>query len=188
MQADSQVLTGATGSLGAFLLDKLLQDKNITKVYCLVRAPSNKDGYQRVSDSLKMRKLDTVLDNDRVSIISCQLHQAQLGLDNDTYERLIKDATVVIHNAWAVNFKMNIDSFTDYINGTRNLIDLCLAGNENSSADFYFCSSISAVDGKAVPMVLENHTDDLLRSRQTGYGMSKLVSLVLKCAEAHNLG
>ena len=138
-----------------------------------MRASSNKEGYQRVLDSLVTRKLDTFLDSDRVTVLSCQLHQDRLGLDNETYVQLSKDATVVIHNAWAVNFKMNIDSFTDYINGTRNLIDLCLENVENSPADFYFCSSISAVDGKPVPMVLEKHTDDLLQSRQTGYGMAK---------------
>lgn len=52
-----QVLTGATGSLGAHLLDQLLALETVAKVFCLVRATSEKEALQRVDESLAQRRL-----------------------------------------------------------------------------------------------------------------------------------
>jgi thioester reductase-like protein len=65
------VLTGATGSLGAHLLDQLLSRKDVTKVICLVRAKDDKDAMQRVEDSLKQRELSGVASRPDGSVEAC---------------------------------------------------------------------------------------------------------------------
>ncbi|KAG9316268.1 hypothetical protein JVU11DRAFT_2297 [Chiua virens] len=53
------VLTGATGSLGSYILNELLADPNVETVYCLCRATTDADAADRLAASMKMRKLST---------------------------------------------------------------------------------------------------------------------------------
>jgi thioester reductase-like protein len=55
-----QVLTGATGSLGAHLLDQLLNQKDVERVICLARAKNDEDALKRVEESLQVRSLPSL--------------------------------------------------------------------------------------------------------------------------------
>ena len=66
---------------------------------------------------------------------------SSLGLAAADKEGLVRDATVVIHSAWAVNFTLRLASFVPHLAATRHLIDLAGA----AGARFYFVSSTAAV-------------------------------------------
>ncbi|ENH72347.1 Linear gramicidin synthase subunit D [Fusarium oxysporum f. sp. cubense race 1] len=66
-----QVLTGATGSLGAHLLAKLALSSSVQAVYCLIRASSNANAQERVEKSLEERNLRSNFPEELPRKITC---------------------------------------------------------------------------------------------------------------------
>ena len=56
-------------------------------------------------------------------------------------------ATVIIHNAWRLDFNLSLSSFESNIHGTRNLIDLALTSPQASHVRVLFTSSIAVTIG-----------------------------------------
>lgn len=175
------VLTGATGFLGAHILDILLSDPNITKVYCLVRAADVSDARKRVEQSLKERELSVwarlLRDCPSLVCLPAKLDEERLGLDDDTWDKMSKEATMIIHSAWPVNFALQLISFEKQFAGLRNLLRLRDA-TKDSSARFVFVSSIAAVseaenDGKPISESLSSDPSD---ASPLGYSRSKWVA------------
>ena len=53
-----------------------------------------------------------------VIVLKSTLGHPTLGLDEDVYKELTREATVYMHLAWAVNFRMRLRNFEkDHING-----------------------------------------------------------------------
>jgi thioester reductase-like protein len=167
------VLTGVTGSLGAHVLAALLRLPSIEKVYCLNRGA---DPHPRTLESLKLRGLPAP--DSRVVSLSADLTKAGFGLASD----ILKDANLVIHNAWSVNFNMGVSSFENQIQGERNLMDLAFA----NSARFFLVSSVSAAV-RSGSVVTESHLEHLTDAQEMGYARSKLVGERL-CQHAERAG
>jgi thioester reductase-like protein len=86
--------------------------------------------------------------------------------------------TVIIHNAWTVDFNKSLSSFEDHVKGTRNLIDLALQSPNESGVRFLFTSSIASAQGwdpklGAFPDELQLDANVAVGN---GYGESKYVS------------
>ncbi|TYJ58239.1 hypothetical protein B9479_001064 [Cryptococcus floricola] len=139
------VLTGATGSLGAHLLDQLTRRPDVSKVICLSRAKSHADSLRRLQDSLAQRHR-TLTSAAEAKIVSyaADVNSEDLGLSPELYESLKNEATAVIHNAWPVNFVLSVESFDEHIRGAFNLIDLTLKAPGQVKPAFFFSSSVSA--------------------------------------------
>ncbi|KAG2076388.1 L-aminoadipate-semialdehyde dehydrogenase [Suillus decipiens] len=173
------VLTGATGSLGAYILDELLSDPSVATVYCLCRAKDDGDASSRITASMNTRKLSSHYGQVqlRVKALASDLSAEKLGLQSDIYIEIATRATLIIHNAWAVNFNLGISSFEPHIRGAVNLINLALASTHPQPADFYFASSVSAVAGWRGPeSIPEAITDDPSVAQGLGYAQSKWVT------------
>ncbi|KIJ67974.1 hypothetical protein HYDPIDRAFT_83419 [Hydnomerulius pinastri MD-312] len=173
------VLTGATGSLGSYILDELLGDPSVETVYCLCRATDDEDAANRVAASMKTRKLTARFTGagSRVISLAADLPAEKLGLNNDTYLEIMSRATLIIHNAWAVNFNLGISSFEAHIRGAVNLMNLALSSPRPQPAKFFFSSSISAVASWRGPTdVPEAVTDDPSVAQPLGYAQSKWVT------------
>ncbi|KAH8426117.1 uncharacterized protein LDX57_003859 [Aspergillus melleus] len=141
-QAQTVVLTGSTGTLGTYILDALLKDPSVAHVHCL----------NRKADSLAIQKqknsfynLDSHLDPSRVSFWTADLSQQDLCLKPDVFETLQETTTLVIHNAWAVNFNLSLSSFKPHLAGVVNLANFSSSGTQ--SPRLFFISSISSVMG-----------------------------------------
>ncbi|KAM0746573.1 acetyl-CoA synthetase-like protein [Meredithblackwellia eburnea MCA 4105] len=168
------VLTGATGSLGAQTLAALLADPKTVRVYNLVRASNDDDAVKRVERSLKERGLPGAGDPRVVSLAS-DFSQDCLGLTQSRYEEIEQSVTLVLHNAWSVNFNLNITSFEPHIVGCVNFIKMCL--NSPYVADFYFASSVSSVAAWGGPgPVPEAVMKDTASAQGMGYAQSKWVA------------
>lgn len=144
------VLTGATGALGAHILDLLQKTATTMKVYCLVRGADEHAAKERVGKALEQRGLTNLLTSDkideRVEVIPAQLGDARLGLSDELYNKLAREATCIIHVAWTVNFRLKLRSFAnDNIAGVRNLLDLSLSAGRAIPPRFAYCSSTAAV-------------------------------------------
>ncbi|KAK8849366.1 hypothetical protein IAR55_004698 [Kwoniella newhampshirensis] len=168
------VLTGATGSLGSFLLVRLgqLPLDVVHRIVCLVRAKDDKAARTRVEDTLAKRELD--LESSRFEVLAADLPADDLGLASTTYARLINAVDVVIHAAWPVHFASGLVSFEDSIKGTRNLLNLVAASQ--SQSQFYYCSSLASVLAQDTERILELPSDDPTTASPIGYSRSKWVT------------
>lgn len=175
------VLTGATGALGAHILEILLQDSNVSRVYCLVRAEGPDQARERLLESLRSRDLDLPSNEDgvdsRLVSLPCSLQDDKLGLSGSEWERIAGEATLMIHSAWSVNFSLKLRSFQDQLSGLVNLLEL-RNSTRSSAARFIFISSTASVISGAkgerpISEMLSCDPDD---ASPLGYSRSKWVA------------
>ncbi|KAH9884554.1 hypothetical protein F4778DRAFT_787662 [Xylariomycetidae sp. FL2044] len=171
-EKDTVVLTGATGALGAHLLDQLLDDPKVERIYALVRGPA--DAQARLAESLRIRGLsltrttsastststssdgdDENDDNDDAdakppcapgkltALTTDDLSLPDLGLAPEAYATLQATTTLVIHAAWPVNFNISLASLRPHVAGLRRLLALSLAVPFARPAHLVFASSVS---------------------------------------------
>ncbi|KAI3337126.1 acetyl-CoA synthetase-like protein [Xylariaceae sp. AK1471] len=175
-KSDVVILTGATGALGAHVLNQLLGDPTVTHVYCLVRGD---DALGRMSESLEARGLGSFKnDSARASKLTAlstnDFGAPKLGLRTEEYAVLQNSTTLVIHAAWPVNFNIALASFRPQVAGLRNFLDLASA--TPSPARVVFVSSIStAFNMPAGVSVPEDPIESLEYAATTGYARSKLI-------------
>ena len=171
------ILTGSTGSLGTYLLDALLRNTDIEKIYCLNRSD---DAATRQLESFSKYGLETKVSSDRrCEWMKCDLSKLNLGLAGQTYFDLLQETTHVLHNAWTVDFNLPLSSFEDSsLQGVRQLAHF--AQQSTHGAHFVFLSSISVGlnwpakhAGSAIP---ERILNDLESPEHMGYAESKFVA------------
>lgn len=90
-------MTGATGSLGSFLLEQLsnLPSDIVERVVCLVRADNDHEGRLRVERVVGGRGIE--IHRDKVRVYSAELSAPQLGLTSEVYAELAEKVDVIIH-------------------------------------------------------------------------------------------
>jgi len=92
------ILTGATGSLGAHILDLLRKDHSVFQIICLVRASSTTEAKKRVSDSLlKRRKQGLAADENRILCLAAILRKRGFGLEYHHLRTMYNYTTTIIH-------------------------------------------------------------------------------------------
>ncbi|KAJ3740205.1 acetyl-CoA synthetase-like protein [Lentinula detonsa] len=174
------LLTGSTGNLGAQILSRLLRDCSVDLVYALNR-PSSRGS---VLDRHKKRFVDKGLDEtmlymSKLVYLEGQNTLPKLGLFDQVYDELKDNVTLVIHNAWRLDFNLSLSSFETHISGMRNLIDFARSSRHASSLRFLFTSTISSAQSwnasKKGPYPEEVITDARHASGM-GYGEAKYVS------------
>ncbi|QKX61516.1 uncharacterized protein TRUGW13939_08668 [Talaromyces rugulosus] len=167
------ILSGSTGSLGNYILNELILDPEISKIYCLNRS---EDAEKRQIRSFEEKGLGHL--SSRVEFLRAKFGAEKLGLSDHKYEELKDSVDTIIHNAWKVNFNHKLETFEDtHIEGVRRLIDFSL--DSTHSAHIHFISSISTVGGWTAahgPSVPEVPLEDPQVALEQGYGESKFVS------------
>ncbi|KAJ5090943.1 hypothetical protein N7532_009627 [Penicillium argentinense] len=173
-ESHAVILTGSTGSLGAYLLHELLRDLSVSKIYCLNRSD---DAAPRQLQSLREKGLATFNKFPRrVEFLQARFGDERLGLDEAKYEELLENVDTIIHNAWKVNFNHQVEAFEQpHIQGVRRLVDFSISSEKR--AHIHFISSISTIEGyshgPSIPEIIFNDPSSALRQ---GYGESKHVS------------
>ena len=162
LAGETILLTGATGLVGRFVLDELRRQYPTRPVICLVRAASDAEARARLSVVLandQLRPLDQNID-----VLACNdLALVRLGLSSDTYARLVRQVSHVIHCAARVHFLLPYRSLCRAnVDATVELIRLCKAGPLKHMV-FVSTASTSTV----------HHPSDVSAS---GYVQTKLVS------------
>jgi thioester reductase-like protein len=186
------VLTGATGALGAHILDLLQKAPSIDAIYCLVRGADEHAATERVAKALEQRGLVSLLSsnttNGKVTVVPAQLSEERLGLSDEMYDYIAEKATSIIHVAWTVNFRLKLRSFVkDNIAGVRNLIDLALKVPRTVPPRFTYCSSTAAIMNSSLDQsgeLPEKLSSEPSSASPLGYSRSKWVAEHI-CLEAH---
>ncbi|KAI1773586.1 acetyl-CoA synthetase-like protein [Hypoxylon cercidicola] len=175
---DAVILTGATGALGAHILDQLLDDPKVGQVFCLVRG---EDALARIDVSMRVRGLSMVsCDKERAgkvkTLVTNNLGAPTLGLSSEDFATLQESTTLIIHAAWPVNFNISLASLVPHIAGLRNLLELSLRVPFKDPARLIFASSISTAFRFPAPAnVPEGPIQSLTYAAPTGYARSKLI-------------
>ncbi|GGK76757.1 non-ribosomal peptide synthetase [Mangrovihabitans endophyticus] len=178
--ARTVLLTGATGFLGAFLLDALLEG-TVARIACLIRPDADAvDARSSATAKLRARLVelgvwrDTLLD--RIEVLPGDLGQPLLGLAPDMFDELAGRVDAVVHAGASVNLVYPYAALRNVnVGGTREVLRLaCRAGGAAvhhvstngvlpPSADRW--SEDAELDAEAVPDALPD-----------GYGQSKWVA------------
>ncbi|KAI9790851.1 MAG: hypothetical protein M1835_000701 [Candelina submexicana] len=182
---EMQILTGATGSLGAHTLAQMVDSHNTRKVYCLVRGGNPMD---RVLQSLKERGITLEpLSKHKIVALSTDLSQPDLGLTEKMMEQLKTEVSLIFHLAWPVNFSIHLQSFEPHLAGLRTLLKLSLDVYRSEPAQLFFASSISTAENTPPPaLIADAPVDNLSHALDMGYAQSKLVGehMVLNAARS----
>ncbi|GAB7350151.1 hypothetical protein MBLNU459_g0818t1 [Dothideomycetes sp. NU459] len=178
-QADTVLLTGATGFLGAFLLNDLL-DSTTAKILCLVRFsdPSEDDqpaGIARIRRNLLDLGLwhDSIME--RIEIIPGNLSRKRLGLSQDAFDALAARVQVIVHAAATVNLVYPYATMrSSNVGGTREILRLaCLGG---ATVQYVSTNGVLPPSQEGWPedfmLDVESVPDKLL----DGYGQTKWVA------------
>ena len=122
-------LTGATGFLGAYLLDELLRQTDAT-IYCLVRAADQTQGAQRLQTHLQSYGLWQDDWAARCIPLCGDLAQPRLGLGEAQFALLGDTIDVIYHNGAWVNALYPYERLrAANVLGTQEVIRLAALGH-----------------------------------------------------------
>ncbi|KAL4875053.1 hypothetical protein BJY04DRAFT_233099 [Aspergillus karnatakaensis] len=176
------ILTGATGSLGAYLVASFARNPLVRTVVCLNRR-SNIPGSTRQKEALSTRMLIlTEAENAKLRMLDGSTSEPQLGLSAEDYNWLARNGTHIVHNAWPMSLNRPIHTFVPQFQAMRNLLNLAreMACNQRQRLQsgfrigFQFVSSISVVGSADQQRVLEQRVP-LKTTLPLGYPEAKWV-------------
>ncbi|KAJ7077650.1 hypothetical protein B0H15DRAFT_789481 [Mycena belliarum] len=168
------LLTGSTGSLGSQILATLVEDERVAKIYAFNRPSKATTLVQRQEAIFNDRGLDiALLESPKLVLIEGEINRDNLGLSADIFSRMLSSVTLIIHNAWTLDFNLPLASFEQHVSGTRNLIHF--ARSCDAPPRFIFTSSVTS-GFMDVGTDTASTDASLVASATTGYGQSKYVA------------
>ncbi|KAL9044125.1 MAG: hypothetical protein Q9214_002717 [Letrouitia sp. 1 TL-2023] len=173
------VLTGATGTLGIHVFNQLRNSDKVAEIHCLIRGANQHAAEQRLRKALSQKSLSPLEQSKpHVAIHPCKLTEKEtLGLKLETYDKLRKTTTLIIHAAWLVNFNLPLNGFEDQLLSLENLLNLSTSSTQPISPSFLFCSSTAAVLGAQTDQTIQETVyADPKVATETGYAKSKWVA------------
>ncbi|HET7480605.1 MAG TPA: amino acid adenylation domain-containing protein [Rubrobacteraceae bacterium] len=175
-------LTGATGFLGAFLLDGLLSSTE-ARVHCLIRPRGDEDSLETIRANLRDYGLDGAARSERVVAVPGDLGEPLLGIDERDFDALARETDVVIHAGAVVNLVYPYSVLkAANVGGTREV--LRLACRHRVKPVHYVSTNGIFPSGRGL-CEEDADLDALAGGREDGYGQSKWVAerLVREAAE-----
>jgi fatty acid CoA ligase FadD9 len=185
------LLTGATGFLGRYLALQWLERMNLVdgKVICLVRAKDDAVARQRLdatfdSGDPKLLEHYRSLAADHLEVLAGDKGEANLGLDDATWQRLADTVDLIVDPAALVNHVLPYSElFGPNVVGTAELIRIALT---TRMKPFVYVSTIAVGDGIEPGKFVENAdvrqmspTRKIGDNYANGYGNSKWAGEVL---------
>ncbi|KAJ3773057.1 putative aminoadipate reductase [Lentinula raphanica] len=174
------LLTGSTGNIGAQLLANLLSNDSVAWVYALNRPSARASMYDRHRARFEDKALDvSLLSSPKLVFLAGETSHDDLDLPEDVLKELHQNLTLIIHNAWRLDFNLSLASFEPHVKGSRILVDLARSSRHSSSIRFLFTSSIASAqawDARLLGPYPEEVVMDPKYAVGGGYGESKYVT------------
>jgi len=173
-------LTGASGFLGAYVLNELLQGTQAT-IYCLVRCKDVAAGWQRLTDNLTRYQLGHLITNKdyvaRIVPIVGDLERPLLGLDAQHFEKLAQAIELIYHVGAAVNILYPYAAVeAANVGGTQEILRLAAHGKLKA---VHYISSVGVFEASGYvgqETLYENEDMTAAGNIYGGYAQSKWVS------------
>ena len=166
-------VTGATGFVGAFLVNELLHRTDAV-IYCLVRAASVSEGKRRLLEAQARHGLSHGSAASRIVAMPGDLEAPRLGQGDAGYEALAAAVDTIFHSGAAVNFIRPYPSLRPAnISGTREI--LALAAHRRTK-HLHHLSTIAVLAGaplRGKPVLFEEPLDPRPDGLPNSYAQSK---------------
>ncbi|NFA58892.1 thioester reductase domain-containing protein [Clostridium sporogenes] len=177
------LLTGSSGYLGGYILRELLQQTQI-QIYCLVRGKSHEEAEKKIKKNLDKFKIS---DDDlkRIHIVLGDFSKKNMGIEQESYDKLSKKIDCVYHNGALVHFLYSYKELKQSnVEGTKEVLSFA-AFNKIKPVFYVSTISIFSKFGKNNTKVLENENIQDSGILPIGYTQSKWVAegLVWKAKE-----
>ncbi|KAH8703057.1 hybrid NRPS/PKS enzyme [Talaromyces proteolyticus] len=178
--ADTVLLTGVTGYLGAFLLSDLLENTS-ANIICLVRFSDPEDddragGVARIRRNLLDMGLwrDSVME--RVEVLPGNLSRDRFGLSPESFDSLAARVQVIVHAAASVNLVYPYAALRDAnIGGTREI--LRLACKNGATVQYVSTNGVLPPSGQTGwPETTILPVEEVPEKLLDGYGQTKWVA------------
>ena len=170
------LLTGATGFLGAYLMDALLE-RTDARITCLVRSDSTEAGLERIAEAFSLYALDSGRLEARIDVLPSDLTKPRLGLDEATFDRLACEIDVIHHAGAMVHHASPYSQLRDAnVDGTRRILELAAAGG---GLPVHYVSTLSVLPPRPFPGKTRFHEHDPIDAFPVpagGYNLSKWVA------------
>jgi amino acid adenylation domain-containing protein/thioester reductase-like protein len=168
------LLTGATGFIGAHLLNELVAQRADATVYCLIRADSTQAATARLAEAFRWYRLPASALRNAVAVPG-DLGCPRFGLDQAEFDRLAESVDAIVHNGALVNLLMDYSSHRQAnVAGTAEIVRLAALGGPKQ---LHYVSTLSVFgspgSGEA-PADEDEAGDSALPS--DGYSQSKWVA------------
>ncbi|WP_197716708.1 non-ribosomal peptide synthetase [Methylocaldum marinum] len=166
-------LTGATGFVGSHLLANLMRETD-AHIVCHVRAPSRQSAQARLKQALDRRKLSEVWDAHRIDVLTGNLADPNLGLDESGIALVRDECDAIYHCGAQVDFLQpystlkpaNVDSLVTLLDWTAN-------GRPKS---LHYISTLGVIDPTAGTDPVSEESDlQSWRGLVGGYNQSKWI-------------
>jgi amino acid adenylation domain-containing protein/thioester reductase-like protein len=183
------LLTGATGFLGAFLLDELLRSTAAT-IYCSIRCSSIKVGRQKLQRNLDRYALDgAVAHSSRIIPVPSDLSQPLLGLSEDEFRQLASQIDLIYHGGANVNLVYPYAALRDTnVKGTQEILRLA---SQVKVKPVHFISTLDVFQSAYHAQLAQISEDDEFPNSEppcSGYAQSKWVAeKLVKTANARGI-
>ncbi len=164
------ILTGSTGSLGTRILSALqdLPAPRLRKIYCL-----NRSGNAKETQEATLRKFGLTPLDDRITFIEVSFESPRLGLSEQTWQQLAEEATVIIHNAWPVDFLAALEYFGPHLGALRDLLHCSYRSPRRPL--FLYVSSLGVAYSAGLSHIPEEIFQDF-SNVDGGYAQSKYIA------------
>jgi len=169
------LLTGSTGSLGSYLLDKMIRNPSVDRIICLNRSGSDANRQSKIQSS---RGLQTEFA--KVEFLEADLSQEGFGLESEIYISLQTRATHIVHNAWPVNFNLPLSAFEPQLEACCQL--LAFARSAQNLKELMLLSSVGVANDWSNHFeedVPEQPIENTSVAEGMGYAQSKLLAELL---------
>lgn len=179
------LLTGATGFVGAYVAADMLERWPRVTLHCHVRAAHPATGLRRLRDNLDQYGLWKEGYAARIRVLTGDLADPQLGLDDEHYATLARDVDLVVHNASRLNHVLPYHALRrDNVEPTRRLLELAATAKRKG---FVLVSTAGVLQGESGGTFDEDvRVEEIGQSAREGYNASKWVAelMVRRAARA----
>jgi amino acid adenylation domain-containing protein/thioester reductase-like protein len=166
-------LTGATGFLGAFLLEGLLSSTN-ARIHCLVRQREDGGEMESIESNLRGYRLWRPEWEERIVPVAGDLGDSSFGMTDRGFDALAKEVDLIIHAAAVVNLVYPYSTVkAANVGGTREVLRLAC---RHEAKPVHHVSTNGIFPPDMGLCEEETDLDDLAEAREDGYGQSKWVA------------
>ncbi|MBN3926168.1 amino acid adenylation domain-containing protein [Nostoc sp. NMS4] len=181
-------LTGATGFLGAFLLQELLQQTQ-ANIYCLVRATNIQEAQRKIQKNLEHYFLENESLNPRIIPVLGNLSQPLLGLSEYDFRQLATEVDVIYHNGALTNLIYPYSALkATNVLGTQEVLRLA---SQIKLKPVHYISTLAVFESDTYSGMKGIKEDDELEKTEgldNGYAQSKWVACkLLKAASLRGI-
>lgn len=178
-------MTGATGFLGAFLLQALLQQSATAKIYCLIRAHNAVEAQQKLRTSLEKYLPPAEIAYDRIVPVMGDLTRPLLGMDEAQFQLIAQSVSAIYHSG------ANVNMFYPYtalkganVGGTQSVIQLATTGRFKVLHHISTLDVFESLARMGTDVFYENDSIAQGDGISGGYAQSKWIAekLVMKAA------